>query len=175
MAVIHSTLVVRRLFGYSFATWRFHLRGETIRSAHDIGWVRELTVGRLMQRDVQTVRAETRITAFLRHVPLGSAERVVALDDAGRYAGMINVAKTHAAGPSDEMVGTRLHHTNRMLLPRMNAKEAMTLFEQEEADALVVVANTDTRQVIGILTEANLLRRYAEELDKRRQEEAGLT
>ena len=175
MAVIHSTLVVRRLFGYSFATWRFHLRGETIRSAHDIGWVRELTVGRLMQRNVQTVRADTRVSSFLREVPLGSTERVVALDDSGGYAGIVDVAKTHAAGPSDETLMARLRHTERMLLPRMNAKEAMGLFERAEAEALVVVANMETRQVIGLLTEANLLRRYAEELDKRRAEEAGLT
>ncbi|WP_315831370.1 hypothetical protein [Bradyrhizobium prioriisuperbiae] len=42
VAVIISTQLTRELFGYSFATWRFHLRGETIRSAaeaiklHDI-------------------------------------------------------------------------------------------------------------------------------------------
>ena len=28
-----SAITVRRTFGYSFATWRFHLRGEAIRSA----------------------------------------------------------------------------------------------------------------------------------------------
>ena len=33
VAVIVSAQVTRELFGYSFATWRFHLRGETIRSA----------------------------------------------------------------------------------------------------------------------------------------------
>jgi len=44
-AVAVAGLIVRRLFGYSFATWRFHLRGEAIRSAHDIGWLRDLTVG----------------------------------------------------------------------------------------------------------------------------------
>jgi len=43
-ASIIATLTVRRLFGYSFATWRFHLRGETIRSAVDIGWIKSLTV-----------------------------------------------------------------------------------------------------------------------------------
>ena len=41
--VIVSRLTVRRTFGYSFATWRFHLRGEAIRSAVDIGWMRYLT------------------------------------------------------------------------------------------------------------------------------------
>src|SRR6185437_14503285 len=36
-ALIAST-VVRERFGYSFSTWRLHLRGETIRSGRDIGW-----------------------------------------------------------------------------------------------------------------------------------------
>ena len=44
VAVIISTQITRELFGYSFATWRFHLRGETIRSAADVGWIRDLTV-----------------------------------------------------------------------------------------------------------------------------------
>ena len=58
VAVIISTMITRELFGYSFATWRFHLRGETIRSAADVGWIRDLTVGRLMRQDMTTVRAD---------------------------------------------------------------------------------------------------------------------
>ena len=42
IAVIVANLLTRELFGYSFATWRFHLRGETIRSATDIGWILSL-------------------------------------------------------------------------------------------------------------------------------------
>ncbi len=41
-ASILSAMIVREGFGYSFSTWRLHLRGETIRSAHDIGWMRSL-------------------------------------------------------------------------------------------------------------------------------------
>src|ERR1700742_929285 len=47
IAIIVSAQVTRQQFGYSFATWRFHLRGEGIRSAADVGWVRELTVRRM--------------------------------------------------------------------------------------------------------------------------------
>ena len=61
IAVIISAQMTREIFGYSFATWRFHLRGETIRSAADIGWMRELTVGKMMRRDVRT--------ACSRHAP----------------------------------------------------------------------------------------------------------
>ena len=39
-------------FGYSFATWRLHVRGESIRSAQDVGWMRDLTAGRLMRTDM---------------------------------------------------------------------------------------------------------------------------
>ncbi len=52
VAVMISTQITRELFGYSFATWRLHLRGETIRSAADVGWIRDLTVRRLMRPDV---------------------------------------------------------------------------------------------------------------------------
>ena len=56
----------------------------------------------------------------------------------------------------------------------MNAKEAMAVFDVTEADALVVVDDLETRRVVGLLSEAHLLRRYSEEVDKRRHEELGL-
>ena len=64
IAVIISAQVTREAFGYSFATWRFHLRGETIRSAADIGWMRDLTVGKMMRQDIETVHASTTVGAF---------------------------------------------------------------------------------------------------------------
>jgi CIC family chloride channel protein len=58
------------------------------------------------------------------------------------------------------------------LSPEMNIKQAMGVFDGVESDALAVVDDAQHRQVIGVLTEAFALRRYAEELDKVRQ---GLT
>jgi CIC family chloride channel protein len=49
-ASLVASTIVRETFGYSFSTWRLHLRGETIKSARDIGWVRTLTAGRMMRR-----------------------------------------------------------------------------------------------------------------------------
>jgi chloride channel protein, CIC family len=174
MAVTNASIVVRRLFGYSFATWRFHLRGETIRSAHDIGWLRDLTVGKLMRRNLSTVRADTRLSVFRREFPLGSAKRVVAVDEADRYAGLVPVSEAHLETPQAECVADLLQATDQVLLPAMNAKEAMAVFDVTEADALVVVDDLETRRVVGLLSEAHLLRRYSEEVDKRRHEEMGL-
>ena len=63
-ASIVSAVVVRETFGYSFSTWRLHLRGETIRSAHDVGRMRSLTVSRMMRSDLRTVAASLSLDAF---------------------------------------------------------------------------------------------------------------
>ncbi|MBN9563304.1 MAG: chloride channel protein [Alphaproteobacteria bacterium] len=172
-ACVVSALTVRRTFGYSFATWRFHLRGESIRSAVDVGWMRNLTVGRMMRREVRTVRADTPLTAFRRDFPLGATQRVVAVDEADRYAGVVVAAEAHAEIEGITRVSDILHYPDAMLLPQMTIKEAVAMFETAESDALAVVDGPESRHVIGLLTEQYALRRYSEELDRRRKELSG--
>lgn len=172
-ACVVSSLTVRRTFGYSFATWRFHLRGEAIRSAVDIGWMRNLTVGRMMRRDYRSVRADTPLSVFKRDFPLGTTNRVVALDEGDRYAGIVLPPEAHADADDDHKVRDILHYAETVLLPQMTIKEAVAMFEGAESDALVVVDNPEGRHVIGLLTEQYALRRYSEELDRRRRELSG--
>jgi CIC family chloride channel protein len=172
-ACVISALTVRRTFGYSFATWRFHLRGEAIRSAVDIGWMRNLTVGRMMRREMRTVRADTPIAAFKRDFPLGAHQRVVVMDEEDRYAGIVLPAEVHADADENHAVRDLLHYTDTVLLPQMTIKEAVAMFENAESDALAVVDSAEARHVIGLLTEQYALRRYSEELDRRRRELSG--
>ncbi|AWN49685.1 chloride channel protein [Methylobacterium terrae] len=177
VAVIASSLTVRKTFGYSFATWRFHLRGESIRSAHDVGWIRTLTVGQLMRREVRSVRTDTTLAAFRRAFPLGSGTQVVAVDEAGLYAGIVLVAEAHAAPIDDKAAETRVadlvRYRDQVLLPQMNAKEAVALFDKAESEALAVVESRQAARVIGILTEKHTLKRYSDELDRQRRASVG--
>ncbi|MFT3973869.1 MAG: chloride channel protein [Amaricoccus sp.] len=172
IGVIVATVVTRELFGYTFATWRFHLRGETIRSAADVGWIRDLTVGRMMRPDLKTVPRNTGLDDFRRLYPLGSATRVVALDPEGRYAGMVIVADAHGiTDPGIRDIAPLLRLTATMLKPTMNIREAALLFDRAEAEALAV---TDMQnRPVGLLTEAYVLRRYADESERRRREMLG--
>jgi len=174
IAVIISAQVTRETFGYSFATWRFHLRGETIRSAADVGWLRELTVRRMMRPDVRTVPAHTTLSRFRKAFPLGSTSQVVAVKNEKDYAGMVNVAEAHAV-ELDESASIRdiLHYPNTTLLPTMSVKEAVTVFENAEAEALAVIQSPDKPDVIGLLKESYASRRYSEQLELRRRELIG--
>jgi chloride channel protein, CIC family len=174
VAVIVSAQVTREAFGYSFATWRFHLRGESIRSANDVGWLRDLTVRRMMRPDVRTVPANTTLSRFRTAFPLGSSTHVVAVDENKSYAGIANVAEAHAS-ELDETKAIReiLHFTDAPLLPTMTIKEAVAAFDKAEAEALAVIQSRENRHVVGLLSEAHALRRYSEELELRRRELIG--
>ncbi|HMF66480.1 MAG TPA: chloride channel protein [Phyllobacterium sp.] len=176
-AVITASLTVRNLFGYSFATWRFHLRGESIRSAHDVGWIRNLTVAKLMRVDVRTAPSKLSIDAFRRDFPLGSTQRVIIVDDSNKYAGMVLVPEAHSGvtESSDEgqSINGLIKYKNDFLQPQMNAKQAAAIFDKAESEELAVVNDLVERRVIGLLTESHTLRRYSEELDRQRRDVSG--
>ena len=172
-ASIAAALTTRRFFGYSFATWRFHLRGESIRSAVDIGWIKSLTVGRMMARVQRTVSQEMSIAAFQQEFPLGATQLVIVTDPDNRYAGIAYPAEAFSVTKPTAPIGEILHLTDEYLLPDMTVKEAAAAFETAEADALVVLDGVSTRRILGVLTEQFALRRYNEELERHRRELSG--
>ncbi|WP_441243739.1 chloride channel protein [Tardiphaga sp. 768_D3_N2_1] len=172
VAVIISTQLTRELFGYSFATWRLHLRGETIRSAADVGWIRDLTVKRLLRPDVPTVDSTMPLDEFREKFPLGSKTQVVAVDPEGRYVGLATVAEAHSPDVTAFRLDSLLHCRDVVLHPDMNIRDAMVVFEGAEAESLAVVEPASHR-VLGTLSEAHATRRYAEESEQRRREAIG--
>ena len=172
VASLIASTIVRETFGYSFSTWRLHLRGETIRSAHDVSWLRPLTAGRMMRKDVQTTASTTTLAEFRRRFPLGSTRRVVMIDEAEHYAGVIVTALAYADPGGDERpVSVLAVNPDAALTPDQSIKEVMRAFDSTESDELAVV--DAERRVIGLVSEAHATRRYAEELEKVRRDLTG--
>ncbi|MBI3699639.1 MAG: chloride channel protein [Afipia sp.] len=168
-AVIISMQVTRELFGYTFATWRFHLRGETIRSAADVGWIRDLTVRRMMRTDVVTVDADMPIDEFRKQFPLGSKTQIVAINADKSYAGILFVADAYALETNAGTMRDLLRYPQATLLPGMDVQLAVAAFDAAEAESLAVI-DPAHGEVIGLLTEAHTLRRYTEEMDRHRRD-----
>ena len=176
--VVVAWQLVRSTFGYSFSTWRFHQRGVAIRGAHDVGWVSDLTVGRMMRGDPITVAFDQSLLRLRAAIPIGSSARVFAVDSDSHYKGSIDVATIHnpdlddaAAGlVADDLAGGRGY----FLLPEQDVRRALARFVECEEEVLPVLASDENRRVVGYLTEAFALRRYAEELERRRNAELGV-
>ena len=169
-ACIVTSICVRSLFGHSFSTWRLHLRGETIRSANDVGWLRNLTVERMMRTDVGKVPSTATIAACRREFALGSCPAVIVVNAQGGYCGLVLLPELYSGDLdtiADEIQVVELAKcTEVVLLPEMNVKSAMKLFDDAEAEVLAVITSEDSRKVVGFLSESFARRRYVEELDK---------
>ncbi|HWC56069.1 MAG TPA: chloride channel protein [Sphingomicrobium sp.] len=171
-AALCASTFVRETFGFSFSTWRLHTRGENIRSARDVGWVRALTVGKMMQRAVETTPTTTPIVEFRRRFPLGSTSKVVLVDATGRYSGIVETAKAFdAATDPDTEIGSIATLQDVALLAAQDVRSAIRTFDLSEADYLAVV--DDQREVLGTLSERFVHRRYADEVEKSQREMFG--
>lgn len=163
-ALVASTLV-RELFGYSFSTWRLHLRGETIKSARDIGWTRALTAGHMMRSETRSTEIDMTIAEFRRRIPLGATSRVVLIDRDRQYAGIIQTASAYAEGMDvAACIGTLAINREAALAPDLDIMAVMKRFDASGADELAVL--DEHRHVLGIVSEGYVRRRYSEELEK---------
>jgi len=171
-AALCASTFVRETFGFSFSTWRLHTRGESIRSARDVGWVRALTVGKMMQRGAQTAPSMIDVAEFRRRFPLGSTAKVVLVDSTGRYCGIVETAKAFDAeiDPAAAIATLRILH-DRALSPAQDVRSAIRTFDLSEADYLAVV--DEDNSVLGTLSERFVHRRYADEVEKAHRETFG--
>jgi len=164
-ASLVSTTLVRELFGYSFSTWRLHLRGEAVKSARDVGWLRSLTAGQMMRREGATAPAEMSIAEFRRRFPLGSTSRVILTDEHGRYAGIAvpPMAFPETLDPASPVARIAIMG-DVSLTPEMNVVEVMRSFDMTGADELAVLQPDGS--ILGLVSEKYVRRRYAEEMEK---------
>ncbi|NBC37196.1 chloride channel protein [Novosphingobium sp. FSY-8] len=163
-AALISTSLTRELFGYSFSTWRLHVRGSDIRSPRDIGWMLTLTAGRMMRRDWISLEAGMTIAHFRQTVPLGATTKAIVTDADGHYQGIVATAAAYAP-QADPMasIGSLAGLAETTLNPATGIKTVLACFDSAMADELAVV--NAQGKVVGILTERHTRRRYLEEIE----------
>lgn len=176
LGVLAATLTVRQVFGYSFATWRFHLRGEAILGGEDVGWVRQTTARDLMRRDLDAVPLSMTLSDFRSRFPVGSTKYVAVMDEKSAYVGLADVAAIHSdlqdttPDATLEFLKPALNYCNDWVVSSTPFDKLVHLFEQRETERLIIVDTEATKRAVGYVTEAFALRRYRQELEARQRE-----
>lgn len=178
VGVVVASTIVRLTFGYSFSTWRFHLRGLPLRGGQDVGWISDMTASKVMRIDVRTVPLNLPLAELRLQVPLGSAKWLFAVDSHGKYAGMIDVVAAHDPDLLDLteslLAADLVSGEKTFVLPSANIRTILRAFTQARVETMPVLRATNDRQVIGSVSEAFCLKRYAQELERRRHDELGM-
>ncbi len=176
--VVMSATITRYAFGYSFATWRFHQRGKTIRGAFDVGWVADLTVGRMQRDGAKVVGEGDAAAAIARHGAAGEPQPGVChrrRRTVRRGQSMLRsfTIPTSTMRPSGWWRAILRGDRHIYLTPEMDIRAALARFEDVEAEALPVLAGPEDRRVVGYLSEAYALRQYAQEMERHHSAELG--
>jgi CIC family chloride channel protein len=99
------------------------------------------------------------------------------VSDTGTFLGTLDLAAAHeaAAGeaPDRRVARDFAVHPDLFVLPFENVRTTLARFEEREVETLPVLASGSDRSVIGYLTEQYALRRYNQELERRRTADLG--
>ncbi len=177
VGVIVAVTITRVSFGFSFSTWRFHVRGVGLRGAHDIGWIADLTVRKLMRADPVLVPLTTSLRELRERFPPGTTKYVFAIDAENHFSGSVDLAAIYDPQLDDSLdfllVADMAGPKSACLLPTENVRSALTRFEEARREVLPVLASGVDDRVIGFLTESYALRHYTQEMERRRNAELG--
>ena len=109
--------------------------------------------------------------------PPGAIKSVYAADPDGRYVGVIDMLAVHDPLIDDvidfTVVADLVGMKSVYLLPSENVRTALARFEETQTEALPVLSARADPRVVGFLTESYALRRYTQELERRRSAELG--
>ena len=169
LAVTVATLVVRTLFGYSFSIWRLHVRGSPARSAADIAWSRSILMREIMRPDVVKFPDSVSCGELLEKYPPGSIKWIALVDADSRYAGLCDLGEiAFAIKTAEQPAKDFARQKTEVLSLGHSLEDAMLWFETPGREAAVVVNSISRMEIAGIVTETYVLKRYAQELERRR-------
>ena len=175
--VVIAGTITRFRFGYSFATWRFHQRGKPIRSGYDVGWLADLQVSRILRDDPIVVGHGMPLLRMRETVPLSQTPTIFVVDEQDNYVGMIDVAMIHNPDLDDAAIGLvaedMAEHRNHFLTPEMDIRVALQRFEEYLEEMLPVLAGKQDRKILGYVTEAFALKRFAHEMERNHNAQLG--
>ncbi len=167
LAVIVAIVTVRKIFGFSFATWRFHLSGKKIRSALDISGLAKTNAATLMKPVNFKVDCYLPINKALDLFHSYHLEVLILRNDKNEYAGLVELKDIlENIANYKGKIGELAIRKNRILTPGMNIKEMMESFDDiHECSWMIVVRGTDNYEIMGIVSKEDVINRYNDILE----------
>jgi CIC family chloride channel protein len=143
-----------------------------IRSPHDVGWISDLTVAKLMRNDPIVVDDKVLLGDIRDKYPPETAKSIF-VQRAGQFIGTIDVLSLHVKHGETETgpvtAGDVAKSPGSFLLPAQNIRSALMIFDGAEQEMLPVLDSPADRRIIGFLSEPYTLRRYNQALERLRE------
>ncbi|WP_165482676.1 chloride channel protein [Legionella gresilensis] len=160
VSVIVASLLTRYLFGYSFSTWRFHIRGSDITGPQDIGRLKALTFNDLPLIKLPSLKADTPISEAALIANRAQVNYLAITDNKDNFIGLI--AQQILATELGKPVPLSLYNLIEKKIPCVYQKESIVNYvdsiKENKIKRLAVI--NEHKHFIGLVSEVSILRRY---------------
>ncbi|WP_058387168.1 chloride channel protein, partial [Legionella lansingensis] len=165
ITVIIASHLTRYWFGYSFSTWRFHIRGNDLFGPRDIGRLRELTFNDLPLNNPPRVLIDTSISSAVKKTSETDLNMIAVEEKNGRFVGLVT---------DHELLDVLATPTMPLALCNLAKKPAFCVYVTEplmkyiekigESSAGEIAVLDANDRLIGLASEAAVLHRYLTEI-----------
>lgn len=169
---IGSLLIVQKFSGFSIYEAKLIRTGVKIRRGHDVNLLRSMQVADYMEKEFETVRADTRLGELIQKVQESPYPHFLVMDEGNELVGMLSLKDLQAVltdiGELCELVVASeimTHHVFH-IFPEDNLEKAFEVFEGKQISTLPVVDPFAPRRVLGVLKKNRLLLAYNEKILK---------
>lgn len=169
-AVPISMFLSQRLQPDSVYTVELTRRGVRIERGRDVEVLSLLTVGEVMQRDVEPLRESEALRTALDRMARMHIHGLPVVNDAGELCGMLtleDIETAHARGIPAQTVGEICTRQLIVAYPDETLDGALRRMSERDVGRLPVVDRRDPRHLIGLLRRVDVTRAYSLALARR--------
>jgi CIC family chloride channel protein len=172
---ILAVVVARSIERESIYSLKLARQGVRLHHGRDLSVLEQIPVSKIMRTDYDFVREHTPLGEMVSLIQHGSIHDFPVLDHSGRFMGMIWFRDIREVMLENDMYALLiaedvLGDPPPQLLPSSSLAEVLIQFTTHDADALPVFRAPSDTHLVGLITRADLMRCYEQELMLRERE-----
>ena len=178
VAVVIASVITQQAFGGSFFAWQSQRRGVNVNRGRETGFLAEVHIGDVMTTTYISVTRDTPIAEIREKLHKAPNAQLFVLDDNGALVGTIGLSDVAEAAFDPSLDGlinaADVTRPNPPVLMRETDLEvAIKLMEDVHEEHIAVVEDTDSKQMIGVVHEVEVMLAYNNAIVRAREEEHG--
>lgn len=178
VGTVIAAYVTDRLFGYSFATWRFQQRGLAVEGGHDVSRLTVTPIADLVRPPKMVIGPETPYPRVESAVSAAGSKGVAVVGADGLFRGLVDPAMIEvvheAEGPLPITAIDLIDPQTQRLTPKSSLADVVQIFRTTDRAALPVVEEENSQRLVGVVRSSDAFRQAAAIADAQRREDLGL-
>lgn len=176
VGAVTASFLTNRLFGYSFATWRFQQRGLALDGGADVSQLSAITIEGLVRPPKRSVTSDADLLAVMQAVSAagGKGTAVYALD--GTFLGLIEPALVEVAEGNEPLpivAADLIDGTSPVVTVGTTLAAMLSLLRNDDRATFAVVDEEDNRELVGCVRARDVYAAVSGQVNAGRESDLG--